>query len=519
MAYPLSSRNRISICTLVIVTCFGCSSCGIAYDHQEEMIVDDALESIAVVPLVDEPIGVRLLTRTEAEEDLDQLGEYIRTRHSYVYSTDFDYGRAIEFLKTRLSDTVSVPVFALQIHKLVQHLGDNHAKLSGWMDYLPERFVPFSFGFKAARVFAFHRDRSNLIDESHPYVRSIDGIPIDRWVERAGDITSGPDGSDSQRWQRLLDLLEYIDFMRSEIGLPNRDDIEVILESEDGADSSMHFFSVADERNETGKPFGLSADSRIMEKNIGYLRIHSQRNDELTREIPGLMEGFRGTDALIIDARQCGGGLRSNLQVLFPYFMSPDDRPYIANVAKLRIPQGHDDFDPRGKLDVDDKKLKYREDIDVTVEERLALDEFLASFSPQWQPPEDRFTDWYFMAMVDREDTYHYDRPVFLIMDWGVGSAGDIFVSAFKGWRNVTLAGTASNGRSGNSRDFVLQNSGLPVRLSTMASFQKTGEKYDGVGIHPDIVVEAEISDWLEQSDTVLDSVWTLAVDSILVLQ
>ena len=58
-------------------------------------------------------------------------------------------------------------------------------------------------------------------------------------------------------------------------------------------------------------------------------------------------------------------------------------------------------------------------------------------------------------------------------------------------------------------------NSGLPVRLSTVTSFQKTGEKYDTVGIQPDIVIEAKISDWLEQSDTVLDRATTLAKESI----
>jgi hypothetical protein len=40
-----------------------------------------------------------------------------------------------------------------------------------------------------------------------------------------------------------------------------------------------------------------------------------------------------------------------------------------------------------------------------------------------------------------------------------------------------------------------------------MASFQKTGEKYDNVGIQPDVVIEAEISDWLEATDTVLERV------------
>ena len=33
------------------------------------------------------------------------------------------------------------------------------AQLSGWKDYLPQRFIPIAFGFEGNRVFAFHRDR------------------------------------------------------------------------------------------------------------------------------------------------------------------------------------------------------------------------------------------------------------------------------------------------------------------------------------------------------------------------
>lgn len=45
-----------------------------------------------------------------------------------------------------------------------------------------------------------------------------------------------------------------------------------------------------------------------------------------------------------------------------------------------------------------------------------------------------------------------------------------------------------------------------------MASFQKTGELYDGVGVAPDIVMEAEISDWLGETDTILDRVRALTL-------
>ncbi len=476
---------------------------------------DLAYGLIARTPVFDKEKSNKILTRAQAAADLEQLAGHIATQHSYVTSTDFDYKAAIQHLRAGLPDEVPVAVLAMQIQKLVQYLGDNHARLYGWQDYLPQRFLPFALGFKGDRVFAYHRDRSGLFDERYPFVRSIDGVSIDQWLRRAGDITSGPGGSVSQRWQRSLDLLEFVDFMRSELNLPSSPEVALILESQDGRSVTERTVPVEDQRISAGKPFGVPEDSRLLAGNIGYLRIYSQQDDELLASIPGWMKDFKETEALIIDARQCGGGLRSNLQALFPYFMSPDDQPYIANVAKLRIPGDAEDFDPRGKLNVGGKGLKYRFDDDVSKAESASLERFLETFEPHWQPPEDQFTDWYFMAMSHGDTPYYYDRPVFLIMDWGVGSAGDIFVSTFKSWRNVTLVGMPSNGRSGHSRSFLLDNSGLPVRLSTMASFQKTGEKYDNVGIQPDIFLEPEISDWMASTDTILDSVIAMAKSAI----
>jgi len=351
-----------------------------------------------------------------------------------------------------------------------------------------------------------------LADPDHPYVRAIDGVPIERWIERSGDITSGPTASASQKWARSIDLMRHIGFMRIELGLEDPELVTLELESKDGLRVVTHELPIVEELTHTEKAFGLGEESHFLPGNIGYLRIYSQRDDELFASIDGWMQRFRNTRVLIIDARQCGGGRRSNLQALFPYFMSPEDPPYIANVAMLRVPEEEVNFDPRGKLDVGDKKLKYVDDDDVTAEELEALEKFLVDFEPQFHPPKDKFAGWYFMAMTAKPGKYFYDKPVYLIMDWGVGSAGDIFVSTFKGWRNVILVGTPSNGRSGNSRAFELSNSGIPVRISTMASFQKTGAKYDNVGVAPDVHMEAEISDWLGRSDTILDRAYSLDV-------
>jgi len=269
--------------------------------------------------------------------------------------------------------------------------------------------------------------------------------------------------------------------------------------------------TVAEALEEFGPLLPLSNESGVRPGNIGYLRIYSQSDSTLAARVDALMAPLHNTDALIIDARQCGGGTRECLSALFPYFMTPEDGPYIHNVARLRAPADTPVQTLIDLLKVEDKAMFFRADPSRPADEKTALEVLLAGFHPQWQVPEGDFTDWYYGVLSALPGKPHYDRPVYLLMDWGVGSAGDIFVSTFKGWRNVTLIGSASNGRSGNSIPFLLPNSGIRVRLSTMASFQKTGEMYDGFGIAPDVFMEARMSDWLGETDTILDRALAMA--------
>ncbi len=64
--------------------------------------------------------------------------------------------------------------------------------------------------------------------------------------------------------------------------------------------------------------------------------------------------------------------------------------------------------------------------------------------------------------------------------------------------------GTSSGGGSGRSRSFKLPNSGLRVRISSMASFRSNGQRYDGKGVSPDVKVEATITDLNGEIDSVL---------------
>lgn len=453
----------------------------------------------------------RFLSNWAAEADLTQLRQIIGDRHSYVASVAFPYELALAAMAKRLPQKVSINNLALRIHKLVQHLGDSHAMVVDWRKHLPAGYSPVAIGVKGNLGFAYHPQTRRLVDTRHPYVRAIDGMPLHRWLEAAGNITSGPFASRSQRLARSLSLIRFVEYMRRELGLPGSSHVALELTDDAGRSVSTVELPLTDRLDQPDKLLPLANDSKVLPGNVGYLRIYSQKDSALAGRIDEIMRQFQATDALIIDARQCGGGTRENLAALFPYFMRPEDGVYIHNVARLRAARGTPVAELVDRLKVDDKAMDYRLDPKIAVEERQALEAFLADFRPQWQPPAEDFTDWYFGKLRAVPGKPHYDRPVYLLMDWGVGSAGDIFVSTFKGWRGVTLVGMPSNGRSGNSIPFQLGNSGIAVRLSTMASFQKTGEMYDGYGIAPDVTMEAEISDWLGETDTVLDRVLNLA--------
>ena len=471
-------------------------------------VPDDALArtpSLAAAQGVSLP-ALAVISRAQAQADLDELARVIRTRSSYDLSVSFPIDDAIKAVRDALPDEVAVADLAVAVQKLIQEIGDAHAKVNDFERYLPAGFSPFALGLEGRRYFAYWPGTRTLLDEAFPYVQAMDGVPLTRWFQCAGDLGGGYFGSASSRLLRSLSLLRFVQFMRAEMGLPTDGEIALVLVAGDGRQTKTVRVPVSSRLEPADKPFALPRESRMLDGNIGYLRIHSQADTALTAGIPGWMARFADTEALIVDARQCGGGTRDNLMALFPYLMATDDPPYIANVCKLRIPEGEQGaFEPIGQLDVWDKKVPYSQDAAVAPALREAVATFLQTFVPQWTVPPHPFTDWYFMALQPSASARHYTRPVLVLVDWGVGSAGDVFASSFKGWRNVTLAGLPTNGRSGNALPFVLPGSGLTVMISTMASFQKDGRLYEGMGVEPDVFLQPDLNDWLGRSDTVLD--------------
>lgn len=443
------------------------------------------------------------LTRQQAEEDLDELQNDLESRYSYLNRTGFDYRSTLTDLRHRLKPVNNQNDLKLAIEKIIARFGDGHSGVGDLDGALPKGFAPFLLGDTDQGLVTFQADRSNFLAADFPFLKSLDGVPVEKWLDAAKPMV--PAGSPQFVRRGCIRLLRYVNFLRRELGLPTTPTVRVELQAGSNGPTKILDLPIAPEKPIYGS-WPHSAD-RLLPENIGYLRLESMEDDkEFLDRIAEKMRQFRNTRGLIIDVRENGGGLRAGLRELFPYFMRPDDAPRVFNVAAYRLGPDDKPNQPEGYLA--DRGLYPSTSKVWTDAERAMLNQFAKTFKPQWIPPAGKFSDWHYAVIspVKNEQVYYYDRPVLVLLDAGCFSATDIFLGTFKGWRNVTLLGSASGGDSGRPREFTLPNGLIHVRLSSIVSFQSNGQLYDGNGIKPDVEVKPQPTDFLGRSDAVLDA-------------
>ena len=452
-------------------------------------------------------------SRAQAQADLDELEWLLENRYSYLHLKGVDYQAALDSIRCSLGDGIHRSSFGYQLSKFIALFGDGHscvASSSCRLQSLCKGFPPFLVGQTNGRLVAFKPDRSDFIDSNTPFLRAIDGLPADSWLKVAGQFVER--GSPQYVRHNTMRNLRYIDCLRKELALAETDTVEVELESADGLSNRYIELPLEKERpiygfwprleTEFTSWEAFRPESRILESNIGYLRFVIMSDEP--EFLDGLIEAmgrFRSTDGLIIDLRTNGGGSRTPLRTLLPFFMPRNDPPRIVNVAAYRLGTKNikEDFKARYLYPASSSRWSKAE--------REVIGRFAKTFNPEWTPPDGQFSPWHYFVISPTKDVryYHYNKPVVIVMDHGNFSACDIFLGAFKGWNKVTLMGRPSGGGSGCRQDYRLSNSGIRLFLSRMASFHPSGQLYDGNGIQPDIVVEPLATDFIAQSDTILE--------------
>ncbi len=440
--------------------------------------------------------------------DLDEFEERLLDQSSYLTRRSFDYEQALAELRRSIDDETDLVDFTVALQKLVMQIGDCHAGVYGRVQYPIDGFLPFRIADTADGIAALRLGLNKRLDDQHPYIDSLDGISLDRWLRVASQFA--PHGSPQLRRRRALEWLILFDMWRDELGVKRSPIVNVSLRSANGKEKverrmrlTKQQFSVA-----TINPVA----SRRLDNNIGYIRIPSM-DDRMIESVVSLIKRFRDTEGIIIDVRENPGGTYGILRAIYPFFCTADAEPYITNIAAYRLSSTFSD-------DHIAYRPTFRADSDHWNDaERAAIRKAAAAFAPEWTPPEGQFSQWHYMVLNRRQsgrprglagllgrepkDYFHYDKPVVVLSSAGSFSATDGFLSAFADLPQVTIIGEASGGGSGATRRFLLPRTQTMVALSSMASFRANGKTFDGNGIEVDIKAKPTLEDFLSDRDSV----------------
>lgn len=436
---------------------------------------------------------------------LEQLLEIIESRHAYATLHGEDLRGFVEAEVEALGDKAPIAEVRRAAQRMVSLLGDGHARVWAWRDGLAPGYLPVVFERAQGGIVALHADRSGLVDESHPYIESIDGVPLEQWI--GGVRAYVPAGSDQYVEAGSLRELRALNIARMMLGQEARDTAMLTLRDADGASRVEVEMRLDDQRTRTTARVGR-ATGRV-DGDIGYLRLARMSPADrgsmhawiasMREELALVTEGAPG---LVIDVRGNGGGLRHPILALLPCLMGAEDEPVVVNTARYRLEGGDDPHAPGGYLE--DRFLFPRAWPGWSERERAAIDRFRERFEPAWAVPEGDFSAWHYMVVsAGGEDVVRFDGPVVVLMDAGCFSATDIFLAAMGELPHVTLMGTASGGGSARSRTYEIGE--LEVKLATMASYQPNGRLFDGVGVSPDVVADAAADDLVGRGDRQLE--------------
>lgn len=452
------------------------------------------------------------ITKQQAVEDLEQFKSILVKQSSYLYSKGLNPDAEIEALKSNLSNPVEIQELFYGMMKIVGKIGDRHARVRLRGLKRDKLGLPFIMAPIDGKIVALKKEIKNkqyeLFQKNLPYVSAINGMPMNEFIESiAWAYKYAPEYSKvhyvtrERNYNFLLTTVfgeaDSYKFTFTD-GIKNKT-VELSLEKDPKR-----------WRDQTYRPDLKDSASlfKTVGNNIGYMSIPAMISREgkygnLYRYVDTKMYEYKDTDAIIIDLRNNGGGTREFLWQLAPYFLSPDAKPWVANVAKIRSDQliSEDMGSMRGRY-----LFNYYSE-HLTGADREEIDVFMKNFKAEWEYDPTRFSDNFFMVLNHHlgEDHYYYDKPVYILVNERSFSAASVFTTAVKGMGKVQIAGICTDGSSGRSRKHDMNHSKINLKLSSMISMQRNGKTLDTNGTEPDIKIPKDLDQVLGKKDSQLE--------------
>ena len=202
-------------------------------------------------------------------------------------------------------------------------------------------------------------------------------------------------------------------------------------------------------------------DFKIIDENIGVLKISSFWDDNYFEQFDAIYEKLTDIDALIIDIRGNSGGNSNNSAYILSHLTSKQFKMSDWS-SPLYIPA-----------------------------------------HASWNYPK----EWYIQKSYDYNpirDKTIFNKPIVLLINEGTFSAAEDFCVGFRNMNRGIIIGTPSGGSTGNSIRFDLPRGGK-LQICTKKDTYPNGTKFVGVGIIPDIEIKETVSSYLANIQSEVD--------------
>ncbi|MCC1485548.1 S41 family peptidase [Winogradskyella immobilis] len=460
------------------------------------------------------------LTKSEIENDLKFLDDFIQNQSSYQGLNGFDYREDFhKYLEQIDGNKISKSDFGIFLTKTIGKIGDRHSYIRGY-DLPNNLFLPFVVAPLNDKVVALNYNKSqkeyHLLYQKFPFLKAINTIQIDDFLKKVvpKDIKAPEIALRTRSVKQLKYMADNYAIMRKTIPenfeftfTNGKTDTIVKIPLENKRSTYItwdeKFKRVNNpKRKDLNKPELIKNLFHIDEDNIAYLRIPNMVDQEeasvFFQTINEFMVKAKSSVSLIIDVRGNGGGTRHLINEFAGYFINPNTS-YIVNATRQRgkLPLNEDLKD-----DLHNRFLFSRNELDA--QEQDLVDKFMSTFVPMYNLDDNKYSEFHYFVLNGKKltkDKYHYDKSIYIMTNEKSFSAASVFASVFKEIPNIKLVGVNTDGSSGNSERFELPNSELRGKISTMVSFQKNGQILDGIGTKPDITIERNLDQILWKED------------------
>lgn len=191
-----------------------------------------------------------------------------------------------------------------------------------------------------------------------------------------------------------------------------------------------------------------------MSGGIGYIQLFTLTGKSLENDFDATLDEFKGSGALVLDVRLNGGGSEEKGRHIASRFLT---REYTYAYSRYRNGPGHTN---------------------------------LTDFLPRRATP---------------SETWHYEKPVMLLIGQKCMSSAESFVAMMSGATNVTIMGDHTCGSSGNPKVVNLPLS-LSVSVPQWIDYLPDRTPIHEKGFSPQVVIGAESGDFRSGKDPVLQA-------------